>query len=233
MSRIRLMLLGILAMLAVGAVTSSTASAAELEVCGSGTVVALCFPEEGVLHEAPKGLYPFDAKIDAGTEGLLEIAPINLHIVCTAENATGEFNQPAELTADVKAEKAVIDYHGCTVLAPLECEVGLATELGLLKTESLTAEPNLTEPDEWTFSPPSGKPFIALRLSGANCTQSGTFNVTGTQVAKWDNLNDALTHLLTAGPTSKHLPAGKAVTEFLNEVTAELLPLQEFDFDLV
>jgi hypothetical protein len=234
MSRFTSVLLSVLAVLVGGNIASSTALAAEEETCGAGLVVALCFPGAGVLHEAAKGFYPFSAKKGSGDgEALIEAASLTIHIACTEENAIGKFEQPAELLGDVSGDNIVIDYHGCTILPPLECSLGLPVELGLLVTNQLTTVADVSEPDEVTIFPPANGIFAELIMSGENCTQAGTFKLTGTQLAKWDNLDDSKTHLLTAGPTSGLKFGGKTVTEFLNELTVELLSSKEFDFDLI
>ena len=69
MARIRLMLLGVLAVLAVGALASTSASAAECEASKEGGDVALCI--EG--KEAADGAYPFTSVKKAGTPSELNV----------------------------------------------------------------------------------------------------------------------------------------------------------------
>ncbi len=231
MPKIKLILLSMVAVLAVYAVAVATASAAEEETCGSGPVVALCFElAGGVLSEAPKGTYPFTAKNDAGTKAEILVAGIKLHINCTVTAATGNFVQPAELTADVSGSNIVLSYTGCTVPEPAGCTI----PGGEIKTNAQTLEwPELTSPLKVKFLPPASGIFYTLKINGEECVQKGNFNVTGSQEAVWDNGNDSITHLLTAGPTTGFTFGGKPFTEYLSEVTIELTSKKSYDFNVV
>jgi hypothetical protein len=118
MLKLRYLLLGLMAALAVSATASATASAVTCP--NTPGLPTLCFLNGTVLESAAVGIHMFTNKKEAGTTALFEVPAIGLHIVCTEANSTGEFNQGVVLTAPVTVKKVEVDFTMCTVELPLE-----------------------------------------------------------------------------------------------------------------
>jgi hypothetical protein len=126
MSRTKLVLsiLAVVVVSAVGAVGASTASATftlEPTACPGGAIVTICWETtvKGTELKEFKGSEEISSKLTPGTESLLEVASLELHITCTTvTNTEGEFVQTAPLTTAATIKGLEVDFTNCTVLEP-------------------------------------------------------------------------------------------------------------------
>jgi hypothetical protein len=134
MSRIRLLVLSMFAVFAVGALAASTASATFTNTkvaCGTEGIPTVCIEAKGEtgLLEA-SGSEEFTSKLAAETESsLLEVpgfiveekAKTPLHIVCKKVKNTGVIEQPEPLIKSPLIRKLVIEFTECEVLTLPNC----------------------------------------------------------------------------------------------------------------
>jgi hypothetical protein len=169
MSRIRLIALSVFAMLAVVAISASSASA-EFTLgakCEGAGIAAVCLEKvagEGLLEAT--GSEKFIAKLESGTEALLEVSGLELHIVCTAISGKGTVNQPSPLVS-TPTGTGTVEFTGCSVLAPLagKCKVKEPIVTKLLVGEVLPTEPRHLE-----FKPETGAIFAEVTITNiASC----------------------------------------------------------------
>jgi len=96
MSRIKLLLLSMLAVLVVGAVTSVSASAATTNLCpqtSGNTLPAICIQNAASELIAETGFFPFVSNKEPNTTSLLNVPGLGLDVICTVANNTGTFAQ--------------------------------------------------------------------------------------------------------------------------------------------
>jgi len=228
MSRVRLFVLGVLAVCLVSVVATSSASAVvfslEKVLCNGGTT-AFCW-ENTVTKtlEELKGEQSFEALIDEGTETLLVglLGGGESHITCTdAHIAGGVLRQPSPLVA-VPTGLAIIIFLGCILLEPmaLTCEV---------PTEIKTVDMNITFPNatEIKFEPTEGGTvFVEIlykSVAGKTCLFAGNQEVTGSETCKWAtptvDLTAQLVECLEKTEATTQLLFAKNAALFLLEAT--------------
>ena len=154
MSKLRLILLSMLAVFAFSAVASSAAMAAP-EWTRNGVAIT----------KTEKVTY----KLKAGTDATLEDATLKITIKCTAVKG-----KSAQVEVAGK-DKGITVFEGCTTNIA-KCEV----VKGEIKTETLTTK--LSEEGTKvldTFSPPASGIFAVIKLKGTGCPITSA-NVTGT-----------------------------------------------------
>jgi len=185
MSRIRLLLLSMFAVLAVSAIASASASANAK--CEGTTTIVLCIELAGELQEL-EGEEAFTSKLEPETESLLETEGL-AHIVCTAAADTGTFLSPAALAGTLTVDNLVITFTGCTILEPVgaNCEI----KEGTIKTAAIKGE--ALEPTtgnyEFDFQPETAGSTVFAEITikskaGKTCLIAKTAKVTGTQSCK-------------------------------------------------
>jgi hypothetical protein len=126
MSRTKLVLsiLAVVVVSAVGAVGASTASAVftlEPTACPGGAIVTICWEttEKGTELKEFKGSEAISSKLTPGTESLVEVASLEVHITCTTvTNPAGELVQTAPLTTAATIKGLEVEFTNCTVLEP-------------------------------------------------------------------------------------------------------------------
>src|SRR5580700_1413360 len=163
MRRIRLLLLGMFAVLAVGAVASSSASAAACKAEPSSGNFALCITtlggsEELVLIERTVGILDFK---ETKTPSELEVESLGAHVVCFNAASTGVLEPTA---SSVKVRSLTITFtNGCHLVgAEAVCKV----------TEPITTVPIeasitlLTKMPDILFKPESGTFFSTVHVTG-------------------------------------------------------------------
>jgi hypothetical protein len=187
MSRIRLIALSVLAMFAVGAISASSASAEFTQTvnkCEGAGIATFCLEKtagEG-LKEA-SGSEKFTTKLEAGTESLLEVPSLELHIVCTATPGKGVVDQPSPLVTAPTFKETVIEFTGCSLLAPLagKCKVKEP-----IITKTLVGEVLPTEPRHIVFKPAAGNTWwetTITNISGCPATTLGINPIKGKALA--------------------------------------------------
>jgi hypothetical protein len=135
MSRIRLLVLSMFAVFAVGALAASTASATFTNTgvaCGTEGIPTVCIEAKGEtgLLEA-SGSEEFTSRLVAGSESLLEVPGFiveekektPLHIVCKTVKNTGTIEQPEPLVKSPLIKKLSIEFKECSVLTLPNCLV--------------------------------------------------------------------------------------------------------------
>lgn len=176
MAKVKLILLSLMAVMAVGAVMSASASAHEFLILGKKIAAG-----EKVL---------FLSKNVAGNSAILEQGTAGLKITCTAVTNHGF------LEAAGKSTTTVI-FNSCTVNRPAGCTV--ETPIVVKASDQLVLFEGILS-DE--FSPEGGgTTFTILKFSGAGCSLT-TLEVNGEATGAVDNGNEALAHVLTFSNTS-------------------------------
>ncbi len=206
MSRIKLFFLSSMAVMVVAAVGSSTALATfedttvECPQAGTGIpVLCLLTP----LKEA-KGTETFTSVILSGSESLLAVASLELHIVCTVANDAGTIEQPEPLVKAPLLMKTIITFKECEILNEGTAKLGEKCEVQNkeIKTKEIDGEPLPTEPEHIEFKPETGEIFTEITIlnkTGQTCpaTVKGVNPVKGEQLCTLlTNTEDAETHVL-------------------------------------
>jgi hypothetical protein len=158
MSRVRLLLfLSVMAVLVVGAVAASEASAAAPNWVINGTAFT---GSETVLGLLSNG--------NASLESTIFTVPMD--ILCTAADATGTI-----LGGNKDAFPNGITFTGCSISTPSGCTP--TNPIALEPVTSTLLSNETVGLDTWT--PTSGTEFTRFTLSGSACSIEGVYKVTG------------------------------------------------------
>lgn len=221
MSRIKLTMVTVLAVMAASTAYTSVAAAVEFELtstaCGTGSIVTACWSKEATseLFEF-KGEESFTATLVKGTETLLQskFGESEVHIVCTGATATGTFLQHEPLVAALTADGVVITFTGCALLAPLSEKCKVPTEL---KTKAISG--TFPSPSETKFKPESGEIFIEIDFTGEKCPET----IAGEQPVKGEQ---TCTNVSIETPAKEHeqtcVESGSKLKLGKNEATFKL-----------
>jgi len=241
MSRIKLSLLSILAVFAVGAVATASASAVEFELTKvecKGEVTTFCWEaetgtKEGLLEL--KGEQTFIATLDPGTETLLlgTLGAEESHINCTSiEVLEAVLRQPEPL---IKPPTAlfILHFFGCKLLPPESETCEVSAELTTKDIEGL-----FPTQEEVQFAPAEGTEFIGITynsVAGKTCLNEGAQAVKGKQKCLWSKPEeDVKEHLLICLGSESELTLGtKNKAEFLLESLIKPEPLTGDLYDIV
>jgi hypothetical protein len=234
MTKVKLLLLSMLAVFAVSAVASATASA-EMELCKTkeGADFVLC-----VEKPAGSGLLlvetsvAFVSRKTPGTASALEIPAIPAKITCEKAANTGQFDTPEE-PRGVQILKLTISFTGCT-----EAEEGstICTVAEPITTAAINGVFTLVGGTTTVeFAPTTGTEFSTIRVnskSGHTCTSaaSSPLKVSGTQTCTAPNIEntDYITHLLQCAGSGSKLKAAGHEAVFTLEEEVELAAPSEF-----
>jgi len=220
MSRIRLILLSLLAVLAFGAVAAASASAAhefwvpECENQGPGHKYATRVKcEKGEIGtgewERSGALAPIAAGEEVPVEGtsgtsILEVPELNeAKIECKEDKFSGTLKAAGQTTAKVEFEKCtVVSPEHCTVAEPIKVNV---TDQLVIFHETLAD----------AFEPPSGEPFVVIKLKGSECLAKGEFKVKGKQqCALPEGEIEKVEHEIDCKPIGSELTLGAKEAKF-------------------
>jgi hypothetical protein len=162
MSKVRVVLLGVLAACALSATAMATqASAHEYLVEGKPVATGTHIKFKGkALATAPNGWLL-----------LATIFTIKVHIRCTHIKFAGGI-------LPIGISKAQFTFTNCTVLEPANCTVKEPIATNQVKGELVNT------PVEDAFTPEGTTEFAKITLEGANCGVSGTGTVEGKQTCK-------------------------------------------------
>jgi hypothetical protein len=248
MPRFRLILLGLLAALVVGAAASASASAARTETCEktTGSEIQLCI--EGKEAGSPNTeAIPFTSKKKPGPISRLTVTggPI---IECKKAENEGQFEAADSVSPEIS--DLIITFSECKIVNSKEteenCEVGHRTEAGVFVlgiivdggrgfgnadrldgTLPNTGEANFAPSEETEVEPGVHKALftkIALKNKGTKTCPLllGNFNVTGSQKCSLPESEvEKETHQVTCLDTGSNLKFGEnnATFELEEEVT--------------
>ena len=184
MSKVRLVVLSLLAVLAVSAVASASASA---------TIMPAYSTITGTLKiESKKVAGSGNAKLE-GT-----LAGVTVLIECSVEKGGGSI----ENTAVMGLSTATVHYTSCTVAQPAGQNCLVTNGLVLVTSHDLLVLSGTKVRDE--FAPESGTTFTTINID--NCTTTalnGAFKVTGTATAETNNTASSLEFSSTSGEALK------------------------------
>jgi hypothetical protein len=228
MSRLRVALLGVIALGAINAVAAQSASAA----CPvAGGHIRLCFK----LTQAAAGKYKFTT-VQTG-ETLIEAAALEVHAVCTESPGEGEFDQPPLAGVEnLKVEKTVFKFKGCTLLEPLAaaCEINPGTA-GQITTKALLASID-EEIKAMSFVAEAGTEIASVVIKskpGKTCSKPGALALTGEQDIKLLAPSiDGTTEPLEAVEAGGKLKLGTANATFKTNANLKLENGEEFTIEL-
>jgi hypothetical protein len=215
-------MLSMLALFAVGAVASASASAAECPDTVKGKDVAICKTTGGVKKEV-EGTFTFTSKKKAGTTSELKVEN-GPDIVCTAAENTGKI---VATNSSLKITHLVITFTICKVVNTPE------TEAECKVTEPIVANGGGTEGIEgnWleektspiTFKPAVGTTFAEVTITGVGCI----FKVAKAKVVGEQECNlvtpetEALNHVIECTFAGSKLKFGAALNKAEFKLTEE------------
>jgi hypothetical protein len=201
MTKVRLLLVSMLALLTVRAVASASASAAEcVEKTG-----AQCSSVGKMLTAEVKGT----GTKKAGTTSRLVVAGIGT-VTCSKASAAGTLD---ETETGVILLKLIVTFsEGCKLEGHATCKVAEPITTNAISGTLAIAAGVGTQ----TTKPEVGEEFVKVAISG--CEQEAIMKITGAQKCKIPNIEvEAVTHEVTCAPSESSLKDGAKVVEF--EVT--------------
>jgi hypothetical protein len=232
MSRIRFILLGLLAVAAVGLVATATASPPPA-ACGGTVTTTPNYCVAGYQLENSQGGAVSEEV--AGTNGAAvlkaEIASVKSEIKCSKGKSKGTIEDGASGT--VGKSTARITFEECKLVKPANCKLTEEDEKEI-KTESLAGELVLTSGRiEDKLTPKLGT-FTAISMEGkeSSCVishvgEEKTFSITGSQRCEVDKNNteaetETEKHKLICKPSGGSLEIGTNTAEMTDEATLAL-----------
>lgn len=230
MWRIKGLFLSILAIMMLGGIASTSASAETEEPdCESNLIWQLCLLPAGsetlVVDEAGKLLFTSEA-----AASLLEVAGF-VHIECNKTTNTGEFIQSKLLEANTTGRVTIL-FKECKVLEPNQgCKVAEPIEVKNAKL-SIGAE-EAEEKLGMNMKPEvAGGEFTTINIKGEKCTLAGPAKITGEITCHLDEfLQDLKEHSLLCLPTDTGMffSGKKAIFEINDDITLNLHELWSVD----
>ena len=215
MTRFRLVLLSLFAVLAVGALASASASAEE---CINGTKPVFCRASNNTPIHLLKILGESHLSVLASTVGGAEV-----RIHCKDDLFRGE----THLLALILAE---IDFLGCTVEKPANCTVGGANKL-ILANASVQLLPGLMPALGLATGTGTGVPeeFTSVTFAGATCVIVGTFTISGLQPLEFPNgETGSVDHEIVAKKANSKLKLGSEPASFSSIALVHLHSLESW-----
>jgi hypothetical protein len=232
MSRTRLILLGLLAVIAVGVVASASATEPPKK-CGGKVTSTPAYCVEGFQLENSKG-EPTSAKFEA-TASLsflkATVAGATTEIECKSGKSNGSIKDGASGT--VGKSKATNAVEECKLLKPTNCKLPSEDEREI-PTAELTGTLGLTGAriEDKLAPPESGFADISIEGKESTCPiaevgKPKTFEVSGSQVCEIDQANaeaeaEAATHKIICKPSGGSLKIGGNKAEMTSEATIKL-----------
>jgi hypothetical protein len=233
MSRTRLILAGLLALLVVGVVTSASATEPPKK-CGTKVTSVPAYCIEGFQLENSKG-EPTSAKVE-GTDGVsilkATVATVTSEVECKSGKSTGSIKAGVSGTAG--KSKTTITFEECKLLKPTNCKLTASNEKEI-NTAELQGGLLLTGARvEDKLAPPESA-FAAISIEGkesscgiAEVGKPKTFEVSGSQLCEIDKANaeaetEALTHKIICKTSGGSLKIGENKAEMTSEATVKLV----------
>lgn len=248
MSRFKMLTLCALTVLAVGAMSASSASATFTKTaveCKKEGVPGVCVAEKvGSALLEVSGSEPIKestTKLESGTKAVLEVPALELTITCSKGKASGTLEQPEPLVKAGLLMDSVITFSECVLTSSQskaiaeDCKV-----VEPIKTKALQGEQLPTEPIHIEFTPESGKIFTEVEIgnvSGKTCpsTVKGINPVKGEQLCLITNGEEnAVIHILACNSEgSEKLEFATNPARFSMKLEFELTSSLPFDFVLL
>ena len=229
MSRTRLILAGLLAVLVVAVVASASATEPPKK-CGGKVTATPTYCVEGLQLENSKG-EPTSAKIE-GTDGVsflkATVASVTSEVECKSGKSTGSIKDGASGT--VGNSKVLNTLEGCKLLKPTNCKLTASNE-SKLETAELKGELGLigTRIEDKLAPPESGFAIIGIEGKESSCViaevgRPKSFEVIGSQICEIDKANaeaetEATTHKLVCKASGGSLRIGENKAEMTSEST--------------
>ncbi len=232
MSRTRLILLGLLAVVAIGVVASASASEPPVK-CGGKVTTTPNYCVTGYQLENAKGEAVSEKVVGTNGESILRgtVASVTSEVKCGKGKSKGTIEDGAGGT--VGKSKATITFEECKLVKPTNCKLTAAQEEEIETTE-LKGELKLNSGRiEDKLESKTGA-FAGISIEGVNnscvIAEVGapkTFNVTGSQLCELDSSNTAAeaettTHKLNCSPSGGSLKIGGNLAEISDDATVEL-----------
>jgi len=209
MSRFKLIVLSMFAVLAVGAVASSSASA---DACSGGTQSIFCFHDNSPIHNE-KVLGTSGLSVLASTVGITEV---KLH--CTHDL----FSATLKLLGLATGE---IDFLGCTVEKPANCTVGEGANKLILAKFHLQLSSGLMPATGLATGTGTGVPeeFTKITIAGATCSIANTYTISGLQTVEFpDGEGSLVVHEVVAKKAGSKLKLGGELASFSSTAKVHL-----------
>jgi hypothetical protein len=221
-NRIRVLLVSLLAVFAIGAVASATASAHEFSVPCHKVIAAnkgLGEWEDAACTKAG-GTKEFTTKLLAGeTEEFLDtsgpailVAPaVAIEIECWEDTSKGKLEAAGKTTGEAT-------FYRCRVVTPAGCKVKEPIEIKF--TDLLVGA--ATEPVKDEFKGTEAEEtFVTITIEG--CAAEGKFKVKGTQIADLPAAGqERALHEIISTPSGSKLKLGANAAFFTNTETVRL-----------
>lgn len=194
MSRIKAIVVGLLAVLVVSAVASASASASGPYVYTQGGSSPLMEVLEILTEQIG------NAKLNGTLAGSL------IEIVCGLAHGTGSLHNELAAGTEHALGSSTIHYTMCSVAKPAGKGCLVQNELVLVQTHALGVSGPLVR-----FDPETGKTFTTITIDGCSASSlNGAFPVEGFASAKANNGNSTLEFTTSSG--SELLFAGNTAT---------------------
>ena len=226
MTKVRLLLLGVLAAVAVGSVSSSSALALSDSCPQASGFLAICIG--GVAND--ETALPFTGVKEVGSASKLKVALLNnLEVECTGAAATGEETQTV-LSVVAALKDVRIDFTGCKIVGALATKCKLSQELIETVELKATIENGAVEAEtkNLTFEPQAGTSFATFtvqEVSACPATVLGNKTAKGKVKATLDTCKgQSTTHAVLANVTeaSGELTVAGDAAEFVLAETVSL-----------
>jgi hypothetical protein len=231
MSRTRLILLGLLAVIVVAVVASASATEPPKK-CGGKVTATPAYCVEGLQLENSKG-EPISAKVE-GADGVsilkATVGGVTSEIECKSGKSTGMIK--AGVSGTVGKSKAFNTIEECKLLRPTNCKLPPNDEIEIPTAELLGTLGLTGARIEDKLAPETG--FADIRIEGkesscviAEIGKPKTFEVSGSQVCELDKANseaevEATTHKIICKTSGGSLKIGENKAEMTSETTVKL-----------
>jgi hypothetical protein len=222
MTKVRLLLFALLAVVSASFAMTTTASAAftlTTELCKEGKV-AICWEEKekGTVLKELKGEEAFEAKSTKASK--LESTFNKGAVAVTIESASAKIKGGVVLQTEPLVKATVIDIEGIDFETSKSVKPANCTVPGTITTKAITGEAvSQTVVGEGVLlKPPAGEVLAELKYSGEECLLKGSQNITGSQICLWKTpTEDLKEQILTCEKSESKLFFGS---------TKELLTLE-------
>jgi hypothetical protein len=142
--------------------------------CKNEGIPTLCLEEAGKLFEA-EGTEPYVGKLAAGTKAIFRVPGLGLRITCNNDASKGTIEQAAPLLTPVVSKNGELVFSSCQVVEPSGCTISepiTVTRLEGLVTDEMPIKDGVIRHE-------TENPLVTVKLSGPECTQSGSFAISG------------------------------------------------------
>jgi hypothetical protein len=232
MSRTRLILLGLLAVVAIGVVASASASEPPVK-CGGKVTATPNYCVAGFQLENAKGEAVSEKVVGTNGESILRgtVASVTSEVKCGKGKSTGTIEDGASGT--VGKSKATITFEECKLVKPTNCKL-TATQEEEIETTPLKGELELSSGRVEDKIEPKGGAFAGISIEGkesscviAEVGKPKTFNISGSQLCELDSSNteaeaETATHKINCSASGGSLKIGGNLAEISDDATLEL-----------